>query len=99
MRAYLIAHGVPASRIVVDDAGFDTWDTCARAHHVFGVDNAILVTQTFHISRAVAVCRANGVDGYGVGVDSASVGLGSTIYGYFREFFAAAKAMWQAIGP
>jgi vancomycin permeability regulator SanA len=97
MRAYLIAHGVPAARITVDDAGFDTWDTCARAHRVFGVDNAILVTQTFHVSRAVAVCRANGVNGYGVGIDSASVGLGSTVYGYFREFFAADKAMWQVL--
>jgi vancomycin permeability regulator SanA len=99
MRAYLIAHGVPTTRITVDDAGFDTWDTCARAHRVFGVDKAILVTQTFHVSRAVAVCRANGVDGYGVGVDSASVGLGSTVYGYFREFYAADKAMWQVLGP
>lgn len=97
MRAYLIAHGVPAPRIVVDDAGFDTWDSCARARRVFGVDHAILVTQAFHVSRAVAVCRANGVVGYGVGVDSASVGLGSTVYGYFREFFAAGKAMWQAL--
>ncbi len=97
MRAYLIAHRVPARRIVVDYAGFDTWDTCARAHRVFGVDHAILVTQTFHISRAVAVCRANGVDGYGVGIDSASVGLVATSYGYFREFFAADKAMWQVL--
>jgi vancomycin permeability regulator SanA len=100
MRAYLIAHGVPAARITVDDAGFDTWDTCARAHRVFGVDNAILVTQTFHVARAVAVCRANGVAGYGVGIDSASVGFDSTVYGYVREFFAADKAMWQVlVGP
>jgi vancomycin permeability regulator SanA len=97
MRAYLVAHGVPADRTVVDRGGFDTWDTCARARRVFGVDRAILVTQTFHVSRAVALCRANGVDGYGVGVDSASVGLGSTVYGYFREFFAAGKAMWDAL--
>jgi vancomycin permeability regulator SanA len=100
MRAYLIAHGVPATRITVDDAGFDTWDTCTRAHRVFGVDDAILVTQTFHVARAVAVCRANGVHGYGLGIGSASVGLGSTVYGYFREYFAADKAMWQVlIGP
>jgi vancomycin permeability regulator SanA len=97
MRAYLVEHGVPADRIVVDRAGFDTWDTCARARRVYGVDRAILVTQTFHIHRAVALCRANGIDGYGVGVDSASVGLGSTVYGYFREFFAAGKAMWTAL--
>lgn len=97
MRAYLVARGVLADRILVDESGFDTWDTCVRAHRVFHVDRAVLVTQTFHVARAVALCRANGVDGYGVGVDSASVGLGSTVYGYVREYFAAGKAMWQAL--
>lgn len=97
MRAYLVAHGVPANRIVTDHAGFDTWDSCVRARQVFGVDRAVLVTQAFHIARAVALCRANGVDGYGVGIPSLSVGVGSTVYGYFREYFAAGKAMWNVI--
>ncbi|HEX3591508.1 MAG TPA: ElyC/SanA/YdcF family protein [Pseudonocardiaceae bacterium] len=97
MRTYLMAHGVPARRIVVDRSGFTTWDTCARAHRVFGVDSAVLITQAFHVARAVALCRANGVSGYGVGIDSASIGSSSTVYGYFREFFAADKAMWDAL--
>lgn len=97
MRRYLIAHGVPAQRVVTDHAGFDTWDTCVRARRVFGVDRAILVTQTFHVARAVALCRAAGVAGYGVGIDSMSVGVNSTVYGYFREYFAAGKAMWNAL--
>jgi vancomycin permeability regulator SanA len=97
MRAYLLAHGVPAGRITVDEAGFTTWDTCVRARTVFGVRTATLVTQTFHVWRAVALCRAAGVTGYGVGVDSASVGLGSTVYGYFREYFAADKALWTVL--
>ena len=94
MRSYLVAHGVPGDRITVDRAGFDTWDTCQRARQVFRVDRAILVTQTFHVARAVALCRANGVGGYGVGIDSMQVGVTSTVYGYFREYFAAVKAMW-----
>ncbi|HEX5403672.1 MAG TPA: ElyC/SanA/YdcF family protein [Pseudonocardiaceae bacterium] len=97
MRGYLIAHGVPAAQVIADHAGFTTWDTCARARQVFGVDRAILVTQTFHVARAVALCRANGVTGYGVGIDSMSVGVVSTVYGYVREFFAADKAMWDAL--
>jgi vancomycin permeability regulator SanA len=97
MRSYLIAHNIPPQHIVADHAGFTTWDTCARAHTVFGVDQAILVTQAFHIPRAVALCRANGVTGYGVGIDSMSVGPSSTIYGYAREYLAADKAMWDAL--
>jgi vancomycin permeability regulator SanA len=97
MRAYLLAHGVPAARITVDEAGFTTWDTCVRARQVFGVREATLVTQTFHVWRAVTLCRAAGVTGYGVGVDSASVGLDSTVYGYVREYFAADKALWTVL--
>jgi vancomycin permeability regulator SanA len=97
MRGYLVAHGVPGGRIVADHAGFDTWDTCARAHDVFGVDRAILVTQRFHIARAVTLCRANGVDGWGIGIDSRWTGFTSTCYGYVREYFAAGKAMWDVL--
>ena len=97
MRTYLLAHGVPANRIVVDHAGYDTWDTCVRARQVVGVTQAVLVTQAFHVVRAVALCRANGVFGYGVGIGSASIGIGSTVYGYAREYFAADKAMWDAL--
>lgn len=69
MRAYLVAHGVPAGQVVIDDAGFDTWDSCSRAKRVFGVRHAVLVSQGFHIRRAVALCEAAGLDVYGVGVD------------------------------
>jgi hypothetical protein len=50
-------HGVPAQRIAVDYAGFDTYDSCARARRVFGVRQAIVVTQTYHLARAVT-CAA-----------------------------------------
>ncbi|MBN6547867.1 SanA/YdcF family protein, partial [Actinacidiphila bryophytorum] len=68
MRTYLVAHGVPSGQVVVDDAGFDTWDSCSRAKRVFGVRKAVLVSQGFHIRRAVALCEAAGLDVYGVGV-------------------------------
>jgi vancomycin permeability regulator SanA len=53
---------------VLDYAGFDTWDSCDRARRVFGVDHAVLVSQDFHIERALALCKAAGIDAYGVGV-------------------------------
>jgi vancomycin permeability regulator SanA len=67
MMVYLVARGVPASRIVLDYAGFDTYDSCARAKRIFGVRQAVVVTQGYHIDRAVALCRRLGVDATGVG--------------------------------
>ena len=56
MRDYLVGLGIPSEAIALDYAGFDTYDTCVRAHKIFGVDEALLVSQDFHVSRAVAVC-------------------------------------------
>ncbi|MFI9207238.1 vancomycin high temperature exclusion protein [Streptomyces sp. NPDC053253] len=94
MRAYLAERGVPEERIVSDYAGFDTWDSCVRAKKVFGVDRAVLVTQDFHIKRAVALCGRAGVDAYGVGV--AEPRDRTWYYGTTRELFAAGKASLDA---
>ena len=67
MRDYLEAHGVPADVIVLDYAGFDTWESCDRAKRIFGVDHAILISQGFHVPRAAYLCRAAGIDAYAVG--------------------------------
>ncbi|MGW1618537.1 SanA/YdcF family protein [Streptomyces sp. NPDC002172] len=90
MRTYLTAHGVPGKRIVSDYAGFDTWDSCVRAKKIFGVDRAVLISQGFHIRRAVALCEAAGVESYGVGVDAKHDV--TWYYGGTREVFAAGKA-------
>ena len=95
MRSYLTARGVPAGRIVRDYAGFDTWDSCARAKKIFGVGRAVLVTQGFHAPRAIALCRAAGVDAYGVGV--AEPRDATWYYGGVREVFAAGKAALDAV--
>ncbi|MBN0048779.1 YdcF family protein [Streptomyces actuosus] len=94
MRAYLTRHGVPDRRIVSDYAGFDTWDSCVRAKKVFGVDRAVLISQGFHIRRAVALCEAAGVTSYGVGV--AEPHDVTWYYGGTREVFAAGKAALEA---
>ncbi|MFD5268749.1 vancomycin high temperature exclusion protein [Streptomyces sp. NPDC058335] len=95
MRAYLTRHGVPDTRIVSDYAGFDTWDSCVRAKKIFGVDRAVLISQGFHIRRAVALCEAAGVDSYGVGVDAEHDA--TWYYGGTREIFAAGKAALDAV--
>ncbi|MFE2308073.1 vancomycin high temperature exclusion protein [Streptomyces sp. NPDC059411] len=95
MRTYLTGHGVPDGRIVSDFAGFDTWDSCVRAKEIFGVHRAVLISQGFHIRRAVALCEAAGVDSYGVGVDDAHDV--TWYYGGTREVFAAGKAALDAV--
>ncbi|MFE9018651.1 vancomycin high temperature exclusion protein [Streptomyces sp. NPDC007808] len=95
MRAYLTRHGVPDSRVVSDYAGFDTWDSCVRAKKIFGVDEAVLISQGFHIRRAVALCQEAGVASYGVGVDAKHDA--TWYYGGTREIFAAGKAALDAL--
>ncbi|MER6557176.1 ElyC/SanA/YdcF family protein [Streptomyces sp. NPDC001027] len=95
MRAYLTRHGVPDRRIVSDYAGFDTWDSCVRAKKIFGVDEAVLISQDFHIRRAVALCEAAGVDSYGVAVAAAH--NVTWLYGGAREVLAAGKAALDAV--
>lgn len=66
MRQYAISLGVPPSAIVVDEAGYRTYDTCYRARAVFGLDSALLVTQGFHMPRALFLCSALGLKASGV---------------------------------
>ncbi|WP_067597477.1 SanA/YdcF family protein [Nocardiopsis listeri] len=93
MRDYLIEAGVPADRIVGDHAGFATWDSCVRATEVFGVEEAVVLTQDFHVPRAVGMCRAAGIDAVGVGDNSFGERAMATVYGWMREVPAAVAAL------
>ncbi|HET9171031.1 MAG TPA: ElyC/SanA/YdcF family protein [Actinospica sp.] len=98
MRDYLTARGVPENVIVLDYAGFDTWESCDRAKRVFGVGKAILVSQDFTIPRATYLCRAAGIEAYGVG-DPDGLHEGSTpewIRNGMREVAASFNAVYQA---
>jgi vancomycin permeability regulator SanA len=68
MRNWAIAEGVPASAITRDHAGLDTYDSCVRARTVFGVHDAVLVTQAYHLPRALYLCRGQGIDAVGLAV-------------------------------
>lgn len=85
MRNYLLRRGVPADLIVMDGAGYDTWQTCIRAKQVYGVTAAIAISQTFHVPRAVYLCRAAGITTYGVGD-------GATAYVMSRSGYVACSA-------
>jgi vancomycin permeability regulator SanA len=93
MRQWLIERGVPDRRIVLDHAGFDTYDSCARAARVFGVRQAIVVTQSYHLARAVTLCRRLGVDAVGVGDDTARQYIEPWRASATREYGACVKAV------
>jgi vancomycin permeability regulator SanA len=99
MYNYLVNNmGIPANMIERDYAGRRTYDTCARAHELWGVDHAVLITQGYHLYRALFTCRELGMD---------AVGVSASLQPYFgqasrlvREFVAIHKAIvdvfvWQ----
>jgi SanA protein len=66
MQQYALTLGVPAEAILLDGGGLRTYDSCYRAKNVFGLKSAILVTQGFHLPRALFLCNALGVKATGV---------------------------------
>jgi len=66
MRQFALSLGVPDEAIVLDYAGRRTYDTCYRAKAIFGVDSALLITQRFHLPRALFLCNMLGLETTGV---------------------------------
>jgi SanA protein len=69
MMDYALSRGVPAEDIQPDYAGRRTYDTCYRAREIFGLKSAVLVTQEFHLPRALFTCDRLGLDVVGVAAD------------------------------
>jgi SanA protein len=69
MARYAESQGVPPEALVLDYAGRRTYDSCFRAHEIFGVERAVLVTQAFHLPRALYTCERLGLDVVGVTAD------------------------------
>lgn len=97
MRQYLVSHGIPESKVVRDFAGRDTYDSCVRAQRIFGVESALVVSQGYHVPRAVAICRSIGMDAEGVGDWSTEHLWGLGRGGSVREVAAAPKAVWDLL--
>ncbi|QUQ65703.1 SanA/YdcF family protein [Kutzneria sp. CA-103260] len=98
MTAYLTANGVAPARIIVDGDGVDTYATCARAVQVFKIRRALLVTQAYHLPRAVALCRNLGMDADGVKATCDCGGL-LLFRNEVREWLATVLAAKNAISP
>jgi vancomycin permeability regulator SanA len=90
---YAIAQGVSALDLQADYAGRRTYDTCYRAKYIFGIEKAVLITQDFHLPRALYTCNSLGIE---------SIGYSADINQYqdqdlfaVRDFAATILAYWQ----
>ena len=95
MGTYALSLGVPDSAIILDYAGRRTYDTCYRAGEIFGVEQAILVTQNYHLSRALYLCNSLGVTSIGVPAHLPSYSQNRLLYWNMREVGATIKAVWE----
>ena len=103
MREAAMKEGVPSSAITRDYAGLSTFDSCVRARDVFGVRSAVLVTQDYHLSRALFTCRDLGIDAVGLRVPDwqhlpermvwGNYPLGNQVSYMTREWLARTKAV------
>lgn len=96
MRKALLRAGVPARDIFTDHAGFDTWTSMVRARKVFGVASAIVVTQGFHMPRALFLAQAAGLHANGLTADLHDYGTQGKV-NRVRELVASVKASGQAV--
>jgi SanA protein len=92
-KKFLIDAGVPAEKIYLDYAGFDTYDSMFRAFTLFGVKEAVIITQGFHLPRAVYIARSLGIDATGMVADKRAYAWKNS----FIEYFATIKAFFDVV--
>jgi vancomycin permeability regulator SanA len=86
MRQYALSLGVPESDLVADYAGRRTYDSCYRAQYIFNVSKAILVSQEFHLPRAVYLCDQLGIESVGFAADRREYRFSSMLQWHLREW-------------
>lgn len=95
MRDHAVALGVPDDDIVLDYAGRRTYDSCYRARHIFRVTDAILVTQAYHLDRALLTAHHLGIDAVGVAADRRD--YAHIRYYWWREMAATTVAFLEVL--
>ena len=94
MKRYAHDLGVPIKNITLDYAGFSTYESCYRAHKIFDVHQAVVITQNYHLPRAVYTCCQLGVEAVGLGTPDREIyGLRGMIPYLLREMLANVKAL------
>lgn len=89
MKDFAMERSIPSEDIFMDHAGFSTYDSMYRARDVFCAENVIIVTQEYHLNRALYVAEKLGLEAYGVA--ALDVNYHGQAYREFREMLARAK--------
>lgn len=95
MRTYALSLGVPEQDILLDYAGDRSYDTCYRAKYIFHLQEAVLVTQRFHLPRALFLCNSLGLPAVGVEADRRIYRRSSIAFWNLRELPATLAAVWD----
>ena len=95
MKNFLKDKGVPGKDVFMDHAGFNTYDSVYRARDIFGVKRVIIVTQEYHLKRALFIARSLGLEAYGVAADRQDYGPVMLKY-TLREIVARDKDFFTA---
>lgn len=96
MKKYLLEKGIDTNDIFLDHAGFDTFNSIKRAKEIFEVKDVIIVSQEFHLPRALYIARYCGLNAYGISADKQN--YGSVMFKLkLRERFALIKAFFETI--
>lgn len=96
MKKYAIDEGVPSEDIFMDHAGFETYDSLYRAKEIFGAKKIVIVTQEYHLYRALYIADKLGLDARGVASDLRFYSK-KMVYWKFREYLARVKAFGKCI--
>jgi len=95
MKAYLEDHGIPSQAILDDGEGVNTFQTLVRAKEEFNIHDALLITQNFHLPRAIAIGKHLDMDVIGIAADTVNYRINSLIYWNFRELFAYILTLYR----
>lgn len=95
MLQYTLAQGVPAEDIFLDYAGFSTYESAYRSHAVFMADRLIVVTQKYHLFRALKACKALGIEAKGVASNQRK--YAGRYYREAREVLARVKDLFKGM--
>ena len=95
MKQYAIDAQVPAEDVFMDHAGFSTYESMYRAKDIFCADKIIIVSQQYHLYRAIYIARALGIEAYGVAADYRS--YSGQLYRDIREILARDKDFFVAM--